>query len=132
MRGADGCEVPMVEGGDLGLAQAFARRDDARVNDPQAEIPVLALQLRATAEVGVRGMLGAVGACRQVCHEGEPHIRGEPLVAPIVELGEHQGGDDEVLAGVEQQRRAGRVIAVGRNECATSAISAAVPLRARR
>lgn len=98
--GSDDGEVAVVQGSDLGFADPFEQCDHAGVHHTEPEVGVLGLQLTATTQILHGGLRRSVGALEHVIEEHQPRIHGQPLVTPVVELGQYQGRYDEVLAGL--------------------------------
>src|SRR5881397_1098840 len=67
-------EVPTVERCDLRLTEALAESDDRRVDEPQIEVGVLALELSRSLEVVERQRLQPIGAGGDVVHEHVPRL----------------------------------------------------------
>lgn len=113
MRRPHRAEVPMVEGRDPGLAQAFRERDDRGVDHTQGEVAIRLLELACPGEVrGGRG-LGQVHPGKQVIEEGQPCMRRQPFRAPVVELGKDQQGDHQVLGRLRQERSTTDMVRIG-------------------
>ncbi len=110
--GAHDAEVPAVERCDLGLVKSLGKRDEACVDNPETEVGVLALKCCAACQVSRGRLLGAVGAAQEILKEHQPHLGAQPFMAPVVELGEDQAGDDEVFGGFDEQRCAPRVVLI--------------------
>lgn len=103
----------MVERRQLRLAEPFDQSEDARVDHSDGEIFIGRLKVMAPSQVGVAGVLDPVRTGKQVIEETEPDRRREPLVAPIVELGENQGRDDKGLACPEDGLGAAVMVGIG-------------------
>jgi len=112
MAGPHRCEVPVIERRDLRLFEALDQGEEARIDDAHREIGVVALQLEAAPQVCLGRALNAVGASQDVLQEGLPDRCRQPLVAPVVELGENERRHDQVLAGASDQLRAATVIGI--------------------
>lgn len=106
-------EVSMVECRELVLAEPFEQREHAGVDYAQRLVVVLGLEIPAAREVSGGCGLEPVGAGEQVIEERDPGIDTQPLMAPVVELGEYEDRYDEILVGFAQQLRAAGVIWVG-------------------
>ena len=117
MRGANNAEVPAVERHDLRLIEAFDQCDDARIDDSEAEVRVLSLEPSAAREIGGRYGLHPVCAGENVLEEGEPYADVETLVAPVVELGEYEDRNDEILLGSREKGCARAVIGIRGVQC---------------
>jgi hypothetical protein len=104
--------VPTVEGGEPLLSKPLEERDDAGVDDPEAEIAVVRLELAATRNVGLDQSLQPVGPALDVLEERKPDIRVKTSVTPVVELGEHEYRDDEVLRGIFEEVDAREMVGV--------------------
>jgi hypothetical protein len=109
---AHGSKVALVERRDLGLAETLGECHDAGIDDSEREISVARLQFAATGQVNTRRRLSAVGPGKQIVEEDEPSLRWQPAATPVVELGEDQGRDDQVLVGVNKQSSAALVVRV--------------------
>lgn len=96
----------------LGLVQSFDEGKKARIDDPAGQVAIGLLDLAAAFEVTVGRSLDPICAGEQVVQKGVPHRRGEPLVTPVIELGQNQRRDDEVLVGAEDQIGAARVVGI--------------------
>ncbi len=105
-------EMAMVEGCDLGLPQPLGKSHDACVHDAETEVGVGALQLVAASQVVLRWAQRGVGAFEKVFEKRQPGLGGQALVTPIVELAEHQRGDEQVFAGLGQQGGTASVVGV--------------------
>jgi hypothetical protein len=116
MSRSHGSEVTLVERGDLGLAEALRKGDHAGIDDPQGEIVVAHLQLAATGEVDRDGGLHTVDPRKHIIEEHVPCRAGKATGAPVVQLGQDQGRDDQVLVGVQEQARARLMVGIGRIE----------------
>lgn len=112
----NGSKVMMVEGRHLRLAQTFRECHDAGVDDSECKIRIPSLQLTATGKIGDRRRLDVVGTRDHVIEEDEPGLRCQTTLAPVVELGEHEGRDDQVLVRFRQQPGTGFMIGIGRVE----------------
>jgi hypothetical protein len=106
-------EVSVVEGGQLVLSETLGEREHAGIDHSQRLICVLGLQLQAAFEIGRGCVLESVGAVQYVFQERDPRVRAQTLVAPVVKLGEHEDGHDEVFVGLVQQRGTPFVVGVG-------------------
>ena len=106
-------KVALVERRDLRLGEALGERHDAGIDDPEREVRMPGLQLAAAGQIDARRRLGAVDPSEQIVEEDEPGLGGQPAAAPVVEHGEDEGRDDEILVGCRQQPRAALVIGVG-------------------
>jgi len=105
-------EVPVVERRDLVLAESLGQGDKARVHNPQPEVTIGFLERSAAKEIGNAWVLKSVGAGQQVVEECRPHVIAQPLAAPVVELGEHQAGDHQILLGIGEEAGTARVIPI--------------------
>lgn len=72
-----------------------------------AALAVASLQLPTAGEVDARRRLDAVDARQDIVEEGEPGLGWKSTVAPVVELGEHEGWNDQILLRVKSP--AGRI-----------------------
>lgn len=106
-------EVSVIEGGQLVLPETLGEREHAGIDHTQRLICVLGLQLPAAFEIGRDRVLEPVGPVQHVFQERDPRVRAQTLMAPVVELGEHEDGHDEVFVGLAQQRGAPIVVGVG-------------------
>ena len=77
---------------------------DAGVDHAQRLICVLDLKLPATLEIGSGRVLEPVRSVQDIVQKRDPGVDAQTLMAPVVELGEHENGHDEVLVGIVQQR----------------------------
>ena len=112
MAWAHGSKVALVERRDLGLVETLGECHDAGIDDSEREVCVAILQLAATSQVDTGRWLGAIGPGKQIVEEDEPSLRWQPTATPVVELGEDQGRDDQVLVGVHEQPSAALVVRV--------------------
>ena len=117
MRGPDDGEVTVVEGSELRLAEALGQGNQARVNDTQPKVGVIGLKGATALEVRDRGRLGAIGAVQQVVQKYKPDVETQPLVTPVVELGQDQTGNDKVFSRRFEQRGTRIVVWIRRIEC---------------
>jgi hypothetical protein len=108
----NGAEMAMVEGCDPGLPQPLGKSHYACVDDAETEIGVGALQLVAASQVVLRWAQRGVGAFEKVFEKHQPGLGGQALVTPVVELAEHQRGDEQVFAGLGQQGGTAFVVGV--------------------
>ena len=112
MNGPHGSEMSTVEGGDLRLGEPFRERHDARIDDADREIAICGLQLPTAREVARTWRLDDVDARQHVVEECEPGVGRQSTAAPVVELGEDQRWNDQILCGRNEQICAGRVIRI--------------------
>lgn len=117
MRGPDGCEVSVIESRHFRFAETLDQREDARIDDAQPEVGISPLHVVASAQLVVAGMLQPVGTVQEVFQEDQPRLPAEPFMAPVVDLGEDQARDNEILTGIRQQGSTAPVIGIGRIEC---------------
>jgi hypothetical protein len=106
-------EVALVECRNLWLDQAFGECHEARIDDPEGEIRVASLQLATSGKIGARGRLDTVDPSEEIIEKDEPGLGRQPTAAPVVELGEHEGWNDQVLLRVGHQSGASLVIGIG-------------------
>jgi len=107
-----GAEVTMIQRCELRLAEALDERDHARIDDSEREIDVVGLERTAPLQIRRRRLIHAVGTRENVVEEREPDLCAEPPVAPVVELGEDEPRDDELLARVRDELGAGGMVRV--------------------
>src|SRR6266702_2132765 len=103
----DGSEVAHVARGDAMNAELLGQRDDRRIDEPQAEVDVLAIDLHGAGECseGRRGIRER--AAREISHE-RGHRR--PLVPEeVIHLGEHQPRDVACARGIDGLAKGGVV-----------------------
>jgi len=105
--------MAVVQGGKLRFFQPLDDRQHTGVDDAHPQVGVGGLQSVAALEVSLNRHLDAIGAAEHVLEEGEPDIRREALMAPVIELGEDERGDDQVLACPGDQLGAWRVVGIG-------------------
>ncbi len=112
----------MVKRGELSLPESLDKRQDAGIYDPHPKVGIGALNLMRTSQIGVRRALNAVGAGQHVLQEREPDLGRQSFVAPVVQLREDEGGDEELFPSPVDQFGARSVIRIGgverRKECA--------------
>jgi hypothetical protein len=113
VHGPQHAEVPVVERGQLGLSEPLNERKNACVDDANLLVVVLRLNLMTAREIGERGGLETVCAGEQVLQKGDPCAGAQPLVTPIVELGEDQCRHHEVFAGLAQEPGTTVVVGIG-------------------
>lgn len=111
--GAQNREVSMIERGELALAHTLDEREHTRIHHTQRLVVVMALKLVTACEVGTGAGLEPVSAGEQVLQERDPRVSAETGMAPIVELGQHEDGNDQILASFTEQRGAALVVGVG-------------------
>ena len=109
---ADSPKVALVERGDLRFAEALCERHDARVDHSEFEILIGSLQCATPSEIDTGRRLDAIDACQDIVKEDQPRGGIEPATAPVVEFGQDEGRDQQVLVGVGQQSGATEVIRV--------------------
>jgi hypothetical protein len=105
-------EVPVIERRDLLFGETLDERDDARVDDAQGEVAIRVLELAAADQIEAGRRFDAVGALEDVVEEGEPDLARQPLMTPVIELGQDQSRNDEILGGRKEQGGAPVVIRV--------------------
>ncbi len=106
--------MPVVEGGKLALVEPLDQGEHAGVNDPEWLVGVSGLKFVAALQVSGRRALGSVNAGAQVVEEDEPGRDAQSLVAPVIELGEYERRNDQVLVCLAQERGTSGVVWVGR------------------
>ena len=116
MAGTHDPEVAVVERCDPSLAEPLEQRNDARVHHAELLVGVLELKGKAALEVGRRWALDAVGAGDDILQKRRPRLHAEPLVAPVVKLGQDERWDNEILVRLVDQCRAPAVIGISRVE----------------
>ena len=116
MAGPHDHEVAVVERCDPSLAEPLEQRNDARVHHAELLVGVLDLKGKAALEVCCGWALDAVRASDYILQKSRPRSHAEPLVAPVVKLGQDERGDDEILVRLVDHCRAPIVIGIRRVE----------------
>lgn len=116
MAGPHDSEVAVVKRCDPSLAEPLQQSNDARIHHAELLVGVLALEEEAALKVCRGRALDAVGAGDDILQKRRPRLHAEPLVAPVVKLGQDERGDDEILVRLVDQCRAPIVIGVRRVE----------------
>jgi hypothetical protein len=112
MGGTNDAKVTAAERDQASLSQALGQGYDACVDHSEIEIGVLALELQAAGKVLMSRELQAIRALQQVPEKCHPDVACQPLVAPVVELGQYESGHDEILRCARNKLGAARVILV--------------------
>jgi hypothetical protein len=107
-------EMALVQGPHLGLVQPLGESDDAGINDSERQVAVLVLQLATALQIGQRRGFDGIDAAIDVLEEDQPGVDGQALGTPIVELGQNQGRDDEILRCIGDQAGAALVVRIRR------------------
>jgi hypothetical protein len=113
MGGPHRSNMALVERRDLRLAQALGERHEAGIDDSEREIGRASLQLAAAGKIGAGRRFDAIDPREQVVEEDEPGVGRQPAAAPVVELGQDEGRDDQILVCVGQESGAALMIGIG-------------------
>lgn len=87
--GSQDTEVAMVEGGQLGLIEAFNDRKDGSVDEPNISIGVTVAQFTDTPVVSGMQLLDTIGAVDDIVQEGHQYPWMEASMNPVVCFHQH-------------------------------------------
>ncbi len=104
MSGLHGPKVALVEGGHLGFVEALDERHDAGIDDAESQVRIATLKLATAGKIRSGRRLDAVDPGEQVVEEDEPRRGPESAGTPVLELRKNEGGDDQILDRIGQQR----------------------------
>lgn len=105
--------MALVERRHLGLAEAFGQRDDAGIDHAQRQVSIPVLKLATTAKVGRGWGLDAIRAAHHIIEEDQPRVGRQAPSAPIIQLGQDECGDDQVLSRIGEERGTPTMVGIG-------------------
>ncbi len=118
MGGLDDAEVASVERGDLRLSETLTQGDDGGIDETEIELGIPPFDLDGAEEILGGDRLEPVSAPGNIVDERPPHLVTEELQRPVVDLGEHGAGDDQILREPLDELDASPVIAIiGVQQC---------------
>ena len=101
-----------VQGGNLRFAQALDEGEDAGIHHAKAEVRVGLLQVAGPAQISCAGPLNVPCPSLDVLNKGQPGSFDPQLATPVIKLGQHQPGDDEILGRRREQAGTGHVVGI--------------------
>ena len=94
MSGSHGTKVTLIQRCDLWLGEPFHKRENTRVNYTQPEASILRLKCSAAQEVYDARRFDTIRAREHIIEEDQPRVGTESSRTPVVELSEHERGND--------------------------------------
>lgn len=113
MRRPHSSEVALVKRRDLRFAQALGERHHAGIDDPEREVCILRLKFTAAGKIGHRRWFDAVDAREQIVEKHEPGFGRKSASAPVVEFGEDEHRNHQILVRIDQEPSTPLVIGIG-------------------
>ncbi len=107
-------EVALVESAHLRLVQPLGEGDHARINDAECQVPILVLELATALQIDQRRGFDGINAPFDILEEDQPRVDRQALRAPVVELAQHQGRNNQVLGRTSDEAGAAFVVWISR------------------